>query len=171
MVAFGGDGDSHSLTDPSLSDIDVPLYLQSDSTAFASNDVCHSKGLDALLSLHVDEKLFLFVDGGVRIFIFEGFPRKQWVGLDVVLLNHMGVSMAVGNFQTRHPMNVLTPTPLGNMMWGFLFERLGPCRGALELEMATSTSSQQWNKPWNHARRHSQVQTTLLASTLPHKGV
>lgn len=130
----------------SSSDMDSLQYIQSDPTSYVSDDVRHSEGLYALSSIHVHEELLPVVHSGVNIPICEGFLREQWVGFDVVLLDHMRY------FKTLHPMNVLTPTSLGRMMWGLCFELLAPFQGALELEkfnvlMATSTSAPQWSKP------------------------
>lgn len=89
MVAFCKNGASLLCVDLSSSDMDSTQYIYSDLTSYVSDDVCHSEGLDALSSIHVHEELLSIVHGDVDIHVCEGFPREQWVGLDVVLLNHM----------------------------------------------------------------------------------
>ena len=95
------------------------------------------------------------------------FSREQWVGLDVILLNDVGVPVANGICRNSDPRDCVDANPLGlndvgvcilnsllplevHVTWRF-FLRRWPLRRVLHNEVNL----------WDHGRRHEQTQSPL----------
>ena len=116
-------------------------------------------------------------EGPDDIPLCAGYGREQWVGLDVVLLNDVGVTVADGICRNSDPSECVDAKPLGlhdvgvcilNSLlplevpatWRFSLRRW-PLRSVLHDEVSL----------WDHERRHEQTKLALLANTRPRKGL
>ena len=106
-----------------------------------------------------------------------GFGREQWVCLDVVLLNELGVPVADGICRNSVLRECVDANPLGLDDVGMcILNSLLP----LEVPVAWRFSLLQWPlrrvlhedvRLWDHGRRHKQTQSILLAKIRSRKNL
>ena len=177
MDIIDGAGAFVSFADPTTSDSD-PLYLS------PLEDIPFSNGGDGLSdcsspsgSCHLHGRSQTSMDEHLDIPSCEGFSREQWVGLDVVLLNHNGDPVADGILRNSAPHECVDASPLGEDDVGVcILNSLLP----LEVPLTWRFSLRRWPHRevlhngvslWNHGRRHKKTQEALLASRRPRKGL
>lgn len=90
------------------------MYLSlNDSTLVANKVGNHSNGANAPTPFDMHRHSQPPFHGVTDIFECEGISREQWVGLDVVLLDHHGVPIANGilmNFTTHKCVEIIAIT-------------------------------------------------------------
>lgn len=107
----------------------------------------------------------------------KGFSREQWVGLDVILINDAGVSIANGIRRNLFPTECVDANPLGDNDVGVcITNSLMP----LEVPQTRRFSLRWWPcwqvlhngvSLWNHARRHNPLQVETWSSMEGWQGV
>ena len=177
-MAMHGDGSSLELsTDGSSSVRECEL-----SSSSAGNfDDTNVGGVSLRTSSHDsfqvrDRSLHSGVDDD-DIPLCAGYGREKWVGLDVVLLNDLGVPVANGICRNSDPRECVDANPLGLHDVGVcILNSLRP----LEVPLTWRFSLRRWPlrrvlheevSLWDHGRRHEQVQSTLISNTRPRKGL
>ena len=95
--------------------------------------------------------------------LYVGFGREEWVGLDVVLLNELGVPVANGICRNCDPCECVDANPLGpNDVGVCILNSLLP----LEVPVTWRFSLRRWPlrrvlheeiSLWDHRRRHEQM--------------
>ena len=106
-----------------------------------------------------------------------GFGREQWVGLDVLLFNEVGVPVANGICRNSDPRDCVDANPLGPDDVGVcILNSLLP----LDVPVTWRFSLRRWPlcrvlhdgvSLFDHERRHKQTQLALLAKIRPRKGL
>ena len=177
MAVEYGDSAFEFSTDPSSSDTEFEL-LSSNEDMVADTDAVSLRrdtGIDGPLQAHAQSHHP--GDDDEEIPSCEGFSREQWVGLDVVLVDGNGVSVADGICRNSLPRECIDANPLGDddvgvcilnsllpsvvpVTWRFSLRRW-PLRQVLHDGVSL----------WNHARRHTRIQAALLATMRPRKGL
>ena len=128
-------------------------------------------------SLEVHEQSLHSRDDHDDIPLCAGFRREQWVGLDVVLLNDLGVPVVDGICRNSDPCDCVDANPLGSSDVGVCI--LNPLL-PLEVPVTWRFSLRRW--PFcrvlhdgvsllDHERHHKQTQLALLAKIRPCKGL
>lgn len=88
MAINDGDSAFDLSTDPSSSKNESQHHSQSEEFCASSDGASFSEGIRTNTSFHLHDHSQSSVDEDVDIPLCEIFTREQWVGLDVVLLNH-----------------------------------------------------------------------------------
>jgi hypothetical protein len=111
------------------------------------------------------------------ISLCAGYGREKWMGLDVVLRNDLGVSVANDICRNSDPRDCVDVNPLGpDDVEVCILNSLLP----LEVPVTWRFSLRRWPlrwvlhegvSLWDHGRRHEQVQSTLVSNTRPRKGL
>ena len=163
MAMHVGNGSLELSTNASCSDSECELS----STLVDSSNVTNVVGVSMDTSSHesfeVHEQPLHFGDDHDDIPLCADFGREQWVGLDVVLLNELGVPVANGICRNSDPCECVDANPLGaNDIVVCILNSLLP----LEVPVTWRFSLRRWPlrrvlheevSLWDHGRRYKQT--------------
>ena len=177
MATHVGDSSLELSTDASSSDGECEQYPPSAGSVDETNVEGVSQDTSSHESFEVHKQSLHMGEGHDDILLCAGFGREQWVGLDVVLLNDVGVPVADDICKNSDPRECVDANPLGlhdvgvcilNSLlplkvfatWRFSLRRW-PLRRVLHDEVSL----------WDYGRWHEQMKLVLLANTGPRKGL
>ena len=113
MAIHVGDSSLHLSTNASSSDSNSELSSPSADSNGMTNMMGVFVDTSSHVSFEVHEQSLLSGHDHDDIPLCAGFWREQWVGLDVVLLNELGVPVADGICRNSNPRECVDANPLG----------------------------------------------------------
>ena len=177
MAMHVGDSSLELSTNASSCDSECELFFTSTDGIDVTNVVGVPVDASSYESFEGHEQSLHSGDDHDDIFLCASFGREQWVGLDVILFNELGVPVAHGICRNSEPRECVDANPLGADDVGVcILNSLLP----LEFPVMWRFSLRRWSlrrvlheevNLWDHGRQYKQTQSALFAKLPPCKGL